>query len=42
MVKVSYVRYSGRKHPVSYKHKENCKTFSDISFLSLLLQKIQN
>ena len=22
-LKVSYVRNSGRKHPVSYKHKEN-------------------
>ena len=45
MVKVSHVRNSGRKHPVSYKHKENkrnCKTFSDIGFLSLLLPKIQN
>ena len=33
---VAYVRNSGRKHPVSYKHKENkrnCKNFSDIGFV---------
>ena len=47
MVKVSYVRKSGRKHPVSYKHtckenKRNCKTLSDIGFVSLLLPKMQN
>ena len=36
MHKVSYVRNSGWKHPVSYKHKENkrnCKFFSDIGFI---------
>ena len=35
-LKVSYVRNSGRKHPVSYKHKEtkrNCKFFSNIGFI---------
>ena len=36
MLKVLYVRNSGRKHHVSYKHKENkrnCKNFSDIGFI---------
>ena len=36
MLEVSYVRYSGRKHPVSYKHKENkrnCNNFFDIGFI---------
>ena len=36
MLKVSYVRNSGRKHPVSCKHKENkrnCKNFSNIGFI---------
>ena len=36
MLKVSYVRNSGQKHPVSYKHKENkrnCKNFYDIGFI---------
>ena len=35
-LKASYVRNSGRKHPVSYKHKEtkrNCNFFSDIGFI---------
>ena len=36
---VSYVINSGRKHPVSCKHKEskrNCKFFSDIGFFSII------
>ena len=35
-LKVSYVRNSGWKYPVSYKHKEtkrNCKNVSDIGFI---------
>ena len=38
-LKISYVINSGRKHPVSCKHKENnrnCKIFSDIGFISII------
>ena len=37
-LKVSYVRNSGRKHPVSYKHKETKETKknSDIGFISII------
>ena len=38
-LKVSYVINSGRKHPVSYKYKENkrnFKFFSDIGFNSII------
>ena len=38
-LKVSFFRNSGRKHSVSYKHKENkrnCKNFSDIGFISII------
>ena len=38
-LKVSYVINSGRKHPVSYKHKENkrsCNNFSDIGSISII------
>ena len=42
MLKVSCVRNSGQKPPVSYKHKENkrnCKNCSDIGFI---ITKMQN
>ena len=41
-LKVSYVRNSGRKHPVSYKHKENkrnCNSFFLILALLVSLPK---
>ena len=43
-LKVSYVRNSGRKHPVSYKHKRNQKKLKFFLILALLvsLPKMQN
>ena len=36
-LKISYVINSGRKHPVSYKHKENKKTVKIFLILALLV-----
>ena len=43
-LKVSYVINSGRKHPVSYKHKENKRNCKNFLILALLvsLPKMQN
>ena len=44
MLKVSYIRNSGLKHPVSYKHKENkrnCKFFSLIGFIITKNEKLK-
>ena len=43
-LKVSYVRNSGWKHPVSYKHKETKETVKIFLILALLvsLPKMQN